>query len=212
MKLTLHDYRRCPFCIRTRITLHLKGVSYSRIHEPLREWTPWMIKHVEHPRVPVLHIQNSDGTETIMPESNKINLWLDAHVGPKTLTPDDQEQYREMEEWWEWCAQEFKPMIDLYKYGENRVFDSEKHMTHTNELRDMLQKLEDSLGQKTNLLGKEMTLTDIAIIPFIRQIMRTRDGEFDFQDYPHVLQWAHQILGTEWFEDEVMSKDAYEKI
>ena len=58
MTFILHNYRRCPFCIRTRILLHLKNIPYEIVEEPLREWTPWMkewaFANNERARVPVL--------------------------------------------------------------------------------------------------------------------------------------------------------------
>jgi len=207
MKLILHDYRRCPFCIRVRIVLHLKNISYEHVHEPLREWTPWMLEHVKQPRVPVLHVQKKDETEIIMPESNDINLWLDKSFGELVLTPEEHSHsYAKMVEWWDWCADVFKHQIDLYKYGEDRNFDDTKHIQHKRDLQIMLQKIEDSLASSDYLLGNDISLADIAIIPFIRQIMRTRNGEFDFSPYKRITKWSGTILNQDWFNDIVMAK------
>ena len=185
----------------------MKSIPYEHIHEPLREWTGWMLEHVKKPRVPVLHVVKDDGAEIIMPESNDINLWLDTNFGIKDFTPEENSsQYKEMEDWWSWCGDIFKHQIDLYKYGEGREFNEEKHLVHTDNLRAMTGKLEARLQDNQYLVGKSMTLADIAIIPFVRQIMRTRNGEFDFSDYPSVVEWAHQVLGTPWFDDIVMEK------
>jgi glutathione S-transferase len=209
MKLILHSYRRCPFCIRTRILLCLKKIEYEIAEEPLREWTPWMKewseKNNERARVPVLRVVHDNGEEHIVPESNDINLFLDAIEGKPEYTPEkDSPAYTEMLVWFDWCAKEFKPTIDLYKYGENRIFNKEKHIAHTVLLQNVVQKLEDELENRKFLIEDRMTLADIAIIPFVRQIMRTREGEFDFTPYPRVLAWAHSIIETDWFAYEVM--------
>jgi glutathione S-transferase len=234
MKLILHSYRRCPFCIRTRILLHLKKIPYEIVEEPLREWTPWMKEwsfvHNERSRVPVLRYVLGDGekrmlgasqdleqslrkvysvckTEKVMPESNEMNLFIDTIDENPEFTPSpDTPSYGEMITWWDWCAKELKPMIDLYKYGANLKFDKEAHVFHTIELQKLMQKLEDALIEKPYLLEDRLTLADIAIIPFIRQILRTREGEFDFTPYPHVLAWVNSILETDWFKNEVMKK------
>ena len=206
MKLTLHDYRRCPFCIRTRIVLHLKNINHEIVNEPLREWTDWMLANVDKPRVPVLHIEKISGEEIVMPESNEINLWLDSNFGGVEFTPEDKEIYREMEDWWDWCGNVFKQQIDLYKYGKDRVFQDDAHAYHTEDLKGMLQKIENKLEDRTYLLGETLTLADIAIIPFIRQIMRTRNGEFNFTPYQNILRWSALILDQEWFDDIVMAK------
>ncbi len=211
MKLILHSYRRCPFCIRTRILLHLKKIPYEIVEEPLRKWTPWMIEWSfatnERSRVPVLRYVLGDGVEKVMPESNEMNLFIDSVDENPQFTPSpDSSAYTEMTQWWNWCALTLKPMIDLYKYGANLKFDSEAHVFHTLELQKLIEYLEDALKGKQYLLEGRLTLADIAIIPFIRQILRTREGEFDFTSYPHVRAWANSIIETDWFKNEVMKK------
>ena len=204
--MILHDYRRCPFCIRVRIVLHLKMIPYQAIHEPLREWTNWMRDNIDKPKVPMLRVLDERGIETVIPESNDINVWLDSNFGEKRFIPDiESKEYKEMLEWWSWCGDIFKHQIDLFKYGENRVFNEEKHLIHLENLKKMIQKIEESLIDDY-LLGNNMTLADIAIIPFIRQIMRTRNGEFDFSSYPKVKTWSGRILEQDWFNNVVMAK------
>lgn len=211
MKLLLHNYRRCPFCIRTRIILHQKNIPHELIHEPLREWTDWMKNQAakgEKPRVPALRIIDDQGNEKVMFESNDINLYLDANFGEVQFTPNkNSPEYTQMLEWWDWCSETLKPQIDLYKYGENRQFDIEKNQVHEQELGHMIQKLEDALGSTKTLIGPSTTLADIAIIPFIRQIIRTREGAFDFSPFPNTLSWSNAILEADWFVSEVMKKD-----
>lgn len=210
MSFILHSYRRCPFCIRTRILLHLKKIPYEIIEEPLREWTPWMkdwsFTNDERPRVPVLRYVLDAGVEKVIPESNEMNLFLDTFDGNPEYTPQNEGSYKEMQKWWAWCDTELKPMIDLYKYGENLKFNTELHGFHSAELQKLVQVLEDRLRTQAYLVGEALTLADIAIIPFIRQIMRTREGEFDFSLYPSVQKWTSNIIETEWFQEIVMKK------
>jgi glutathione S-transferase len=195
--------------------LHLKGIEYEIVEEPLRKWTKWMQdwshEHNERARVPILRLtviaESGEEKETVMPESNEIDLFLDALDGEPEFTPEaGSVTYGEMMNWWNWCDRELKPMIDLYKYGEDRIWDKELNKIHTKELRKYIQKLEDHLKDHPYLVEECLTLADIAVIPFIRQIIRTREGEFDFNDFPHVLAWANTILKTDWFENEVMKK------
>lgn len=208
--LILHNYRRCPFCIRTRILLYLKNIPYEIVEEPLREWTPWMkewsFAHNERARVPVLRYVLDAGVEKVMPESNDMNLFLDSFDENPLYTPKTVERYKEMDEWWVWCDKELKPIIDLYKYGENLEFNPELHVFHTAELQKLMQVLENRLSKNEYLVGETLTLADIAIIPFIRQIMRTREGEFDFTPYPSVQKWTNSIIQTDWFQNIVMKK------
>lgn len=209
MRFILHSYRRCPFCIRTRILLSLKKIPYEIVEEPLRVWTPWMKKwseeNNERARVPVLRCIDQSGAEKVIPESNEINLFLDALDDAFEYTPNKEStQYTELLQWFTWCDTKLKPVIDLYKYGENLEFDIEKHKVHSIELQNFVQVLEDTLKDMKYLVEERLTLADIAIIPFIRQIMRTREGEFDFTPYPHVSAWTNNIIESEWFKDEIM--------
>ncbi len=132
-KIILHDYRRCPFCIRVRILLFLKKIDYEKIHEPLRIWTPWMRKVSKEkkfkPSVPILRFFQGFWffkKEKIIRESNQINLFLDENFGKKEFTPEkNSDEYKKMIEWWSWC-EEFKKNIDLFKYGDDFNFDKEK--------------------------------------------------------------------------------------
>ena len=128
VKYTLHNYRRCPFCIRVRIMMYLKGIDYDIIEEPLRMWTSWMkewsVRTGERPRVPVLRCAREDGSEIILTESNAINLTLDTRHGEVSYTPAEaSREYQDMLDWFSWCDDVFKPQVDIYKYGKNLHFD-----------------------------------------------------------------------------------------
>jgi glutathione S-transferase len=210
----LHDYKRCPFCIRTRIVLSLKNIPYEIVDEPLRKWTDWMrdwsAESNERPRVPVLREVAEDGIETIHTESNQINLMLDTLDEEPKYTPiKGSSEYQKMEEWFDWCDGILKPLIDIYKYGKDGRFDPETLAEHTSRLEAELLKLESALTSGNYLLGDKLSLADIAIIPFIRQIMRTRGGEFDFRELGNVYGWTMNLLEADWFETEVMrNRDA----
>jgi glutathione S-transferase len=211
MKYILHSYRRCPFCIRVRILLYLKQIPYETIEEPLRVWTPWMrewsAKTGERPRVPILRVIDEVGTETVITESNNILQVLDAEHVPISYTPAaNSKASQEMLAWFTWCDEVLKQHVDLFKYGKNLVFDTTEHIQHTDTLRNTLTTLEAALTDTNYLLENRLTLADIAIIPFIRQIMRTREGECSFTDFPGIKAWANTIIEAVWFRDIVMKK------
>lgn len=209
--LLLHSTRRCPFSIRVRIMLYLKGLEYEVIEEPLRKWTPWMKgwseRNHERPRVPVLRIIDEKGAETTHSESNAINLLLDTTYGETKYTPIvGSKAYDEMQNWCTWCDDILKPQIDLYKYGENLQFDQASHGNNVTILSETLTTLESALKVKQYLIEDHLTIADIAIIPFIRQIMRTREGEFDFTGFPAIKEWTMGMIDTSWFQEIVMIK------
>lgn len=167
----------------------------------------WSEATGERSRVPVLRYWDDHGTEHVMPESNDIDYFLDTYGGDPAYTPQEGSAgWKEMQEWWRWCDEETKPMIDLYKYGKNREWNREANAQYMNELSASVQKIDDHLKQHPYLVEDRLTLADIAVIPFVRQIMRTRNGEFDFGPFPRVVAWANTILETDWFNEIVMQK------
>ena len=167
----------------------------------------WSTETGERPRVPVLEVIDEAGKVTVLTESNAINLYLDKVDARPRFTPNAQSgEYEEMLRWFSWCDTELKPMIDRFKYGQDLKFDPVKNMLYTKQLLELLQKLELVLNKTKYLLGEKLTLADVAIIPFVRQIERTRGGEFDFSQLPRVKEYSAEITATDWFATEVMRK------
>ncbi len=191
--------------------LYLKCLPYETIEEPIRKWTPWLQEWGARTgvriRVPVLRVINEKREETVYTESNTINLMLDKNFGEVKFTPDENSLgYQEMLRWFSWCDEILKPHIDLFKYGANLQFNKIAHIEHTKKLREILVSLEHALEDKKYLLNDVLSLADIAIIPFIRQIMRTRDGEFDFSNFPNIQNWALLLIESDWFSERIMRK------
>ena len=177
----------------------------------MRKWSKWLqdwsASTGKKARVPILRYIGDDGVEHILPESSDINLFLDGVNGKPGFTPvAGSEAFIQMQEWITWHDTQMKPALDAFKYGENLQFDIIKNITHTKVLGEYMQKLEEHLEKNEYLVEERLTLADIAIIPFIRQIMRTRGGEFDFAPYPKVLAWTNVMIETDWFKNEVMKK------
>lgn len=210
MELILHDYRRCPFCIRVRMVMVLKDIPCVRVEERLRHWSDWMLhwaqQHNTRPRVPVLE---NPTEKWALPESFAIAQWLDEQSSPHPrLTDTHPAAYQTMTQWWQWCDETLKPAIDRFKYGIDRCFDSALHPQHTAALKTHLEKLESTLVKHPFLMGETLSMADIGILPFVRQIIRTREQEFDFSLLPHTIAWAKQIIASDWFANQVMRKSA----
>jgi glutathione S-transferase len=190
--------------------MYLKGIEYEIVEEPLRKWTKWMqvwsLETGERPRVPVLHSIDTD-SETVLPESNDILLFLDQAEGSATYTPEaDSEAYTRMHEWWSWCDEKLKPAIDMYKYGEDRVWDANKNVEYAEKLNMLLTELERHLEDHAFLVEERLTLADMSVMPFVRQIMRTRGGKFDFSGFPKIVAWTDTVFKQDWFDEIVMKK------
>ena len=80
----------------------------------------------------------------------------------------------------------FKHHLDRYKY--HTRYDSDP-IEHRDACMDMLAVLEARLARHANLCRKDRSLTDMAIMPFIRQFAATDREWFAAQPLPYVHKW-----------------------
>lgn len=92
---------------------------------------------------------------------------------------------------------DFKHHLDRYKYATR--YDGAVAEDHRASASIHLETLETSLSQTDQLFGKDPTLADIAIFPFIRQFANTDRAWFDAQPWPGVQRWLAGHLASERF-------------
>jgi glutathione S-transferase len=165
--LVLHSYRRCPFAIRVRTVLEEKGLPYTVIEENLKEPSAELLRLHPEGKVPLL-IHNGRA----IPESALITEYLDENFPGHPLRPSSEIGRAEIRLWTQWCDQEFKPELDRFKYKYPQL-SAESQAQVVASLRQMLQKLEQALSSQPYLLGNDLTLADIHLFPFYRQLSKT---------------------------------------
>ena len=77
-KLTLYEFRSCPFCIKVRRKsrgLNIPLQTRNVLKNP--EWHQELVEQGGQRKVPCLKIENADGEFEWMYESKKINRYLD---------------------------------------------------------------------------------------------------------------------------------------
>ena len=194
----LYSFRRCPYAIRARMTL-----AYSAIRVEIRE-----IKLSNMPQefldlspkatVPVLRL----GDGTLFEQSLDIMHWALSIADPQQWLVDDsdsQELIRQNDE-------DFKPLLDTYKYA-NR-FPRLSQQGHRNGAEYFLRQLEDKLCQHPFLVSERITITDVAIMPFIRQFAGVEPKWFEQCEFAGVRRWLNQQIDSELFKS-VMSKHVF---
>lgn len=88
----------------------------------------------------------------------------------------------------------FKYHLDRYKYPDRHAADFAEHRTHA---LGMLTDLEQRLTSRTYLCGEHRSLTDAAIMPFVRQFAATDREWFDAQPLSAIQRWlATQIASS----------------
>lgn len=189
---TLYSFRRCPYAIRSRLALHFAEIAVD-IHEvSLRDKPAEMIAISPKATVPVLQL--SDGT--VLEESLDIALWGLRESDPQQLLPSE----NDLPETLALIAEndgEFKHWLDHYKYATHHPEHSPEYYRQQGEV--FLQKLEQRLTENTYLSGSGITLSDIAIVPFVRQFAHVDKRWFDGADYPALQRWLEHWLTSEVF-------------
>ena len=194
----LYSFRRCPYAIRARMAL-----AYSAIRVEIRE-----IKLNNMPQefldlspkatVPVLRL----GDGTLFEQSLDIMHWALSIADPQQWLVDDsdsQELIRQNDE-------DFKPLLDTYKYADR--FPRLSQQGHRNGAEYFLRQLEDKLCQHPFLVSERITITDVAIMPFIRQFAGVEPKWFEQCEFAGVRRWLNQQIDSELFKS-VMSKHVF---
>lgn len=100
----------------------------------------------------------------------------------------------------------FKHHLDRYKYPNRHATDPVEHRAAGLAL---LEHLEGRLAKHPYLCGDAMTLTDAAILPFVRQFAETDRIWFDAQPIPHVQAWLAKFLNSAQFEAVMIRPDPW---
>jgi len=92
---------------------------------------------------------------------------------------------------------QFKAHLDHYKYPDRFPEQSKSHYREQGE--SFLFKLERRLRHQKHLLADEITFSDVAIFPFVRQFAFVDKPWFDQSPYPQLKQWLQSFLDSHLF-------------
>ena len=80
--MKLYQFRQCPFCIKTRRTIHQLGLNIElRDARNDPQWNRELISEGGRYQVPCLRLSNDDGSVEWIYESNDINQYLHKRFG-----------------------------------------------------------------------------------------------------------------------------------
>jgi glutathione S-transferase len=182
----LYSFRRCPYAMRARMALLVSGTLCEIREVVLRAKPPELIAASPKATVPVLVLP--DGR--VLDQSLAIARWaLAGHDPEGWLAGDDAALI---------AANDgaFKHHLDRYKYPERHGSDAHAHRAAGCA---WLAGLEDRLSAHDNLCGDAVTLTDIAIFPFVRQFAAVEPTWFAAQPLGRVRDWLGRQLATPLF-------------
>lgn len=190
-KPILYSFRRCPYAMRARL-----GLKYANISVELREII-LKAKPVEmllvSPKgtVPVLLL--ADGK--VVDESLDILCWAVKQHDPQQWLGKDNacSALKLIEE----NDTQFKHWLDKYKYADRHPEQPAEFYRQQCEL--FIQTLETRLSSHAYLLGENISLADIAILPFIRQFSMVNQTWFDQSGYTKLQHWLQRWLHSALF-------------
>lgn len=160
--------------MRARMALILAGIQCEIREVSLKNKPQAMLVLSPKGTVPVLLVD-----QQVIDESIEIIRWAFARNDSliKKLTSHEMQFTHEMIEVFD-C--QFKFHLDRYKYFER--FDSD-FLFHREECTKILAKLESKISEKQWIFSEQLSLLDIAVLPFIRQF-KIADPDFFFSQ-PH---------------------------
>ena len=92
---------------------------------------------------------------------------------------------------------EFKYNLDRYKYADR--YPDQPLETYRKQAEVFLQLLEEKLTQNPYLTGSNVSLADMALLPFIRQFANVDKDWFDQSSYNELKAWLTSLLATDLF-------------
>ena len=187
----LFSFRRCPYAMRARIAIKLCDLECEIREINLKSKNKEFLKLSPKGTVPVLVLPD----DKIIEESIDIVHWAIKTNDPYNLKLDNPNKYNEDIELIRIFDGEFKYHLDRYKYDTR--FKDAKREEHKYKARDLLVNLNDHLEEKKWLNGDNVSLSDISILPFIRQYRIADIKWFDEQlELPNINRWLDNFLNS----------------
>ena len=196
----LFSFRRCPYAMRARIAIKLCSLECEIREINLKLKNKEFLELSPKGTVPVLVLPD----DKIIEESMDIIHWAISNNDPYNLKLKNLEIYNKDMDLISIFDNEFKYHLDRYKY-DSRYKGINKE-EHKHKARDLLVNLNNSLKEKQWLNGENISISDISILPFIRQYRIADIKWFDEKlELPNINRWLDKFLNSKIFNN-VMKK------
>lgn len=182
----LYSFRRCPYAMRARMALVISGTTCAIREVKLSRKPAELIAASPRATIPV--VVETDGD--VIAESLDIMRWALGRRDPEGWLDREDRALIDANDG------PFKHHLDRYKYPERHASDPIEHRAAGLAL---LEVLEVRLAAYDNLCGHARGITDVAIVPFVRQFAETDRAWFDAQLLPRLQAWLHGHLASALF-------------
>lgn len=183
----LYSFRRCPYAMRARLALWVAGIAVELREVKLAAKPPELLAASPKATVPVL----------VLPEGSVIDQSLD--IMRWALARNDPEGWLAGDDAALIAANDgpFKHHLDRAKYPGR--YDEDGVTDHRAAALALLQPLEERLASAPYLCGAGRSLTDMALVPFIRQFASIDPAWFAAQPLPRLQGWLDRLIGSDLF-------------
>lgn len=197
---TLYGFRRCPYVIRTKVTLAYSGISYRLREIKLSNKPQAMLDISSKGAVPVMQLAGGQ----VIDESMDIIYYA---LG--TNDPDGWNDLSSVEQ--ERAQQliirndtEFVPLLNKYKYFEQHPEQKQEFYREQIEAQ-FFADMDALLGTQGYLVSDKISIADVAIFPLVRQFAYADKDWFFTSQYTHIIRWLESFLESPIFK-RVMEK------
>ncbi|MEQ3637502.1 glutathione S-transferase [Alcanivorax sp.] len=187
----LYSFRRCPYAMRARLGLLFAELAVELREVELKNKPTQMLEISPKGTVPVLKVSGG----AVIEESLDIMLWALEQNDPQGLL--NPAQVGQANALIEINDNEFKYWLDRYKYSDRYLEMTEPEYRRKGEA--FLQVLEALLVKSPFLLGENVTIADIAVMPFVRQFAHVDRDAFYRLPYPNLQVWLNRWLDHSLF-------------
>ena len=196
----LYSLRNCPYAMRARLAIYASGQLVQLRDLVLSDKPPEML--IESPKgtVPVLVTVDNE----VVDESLAIMLWAFSQSDPADyLNKNDETSLTEMFSIISRFDNEFKRHLEKYRcskrYHEPSLDEDRQKCEY------YLAELELRLRKHQYLMSDTPSLTDLALMPYVRQFARVERQWYLQSPYPKLRQWLNGYLQSRMF-SKVMAK------
>ena len=194
----LYTFRRCPYAIRARMALVYASIRVELREVKLSSMPESMLRLSPKATVPVLVLPGG----RVIDESLDVMLWGLSQADPRQWLENDVASQQLIRR----CDEDFKPLLDCYKYADRHPRFSQ--VEHRLRAEVLLQELDQLLSCHAFVTDSQCRLADVAIFPFIRQFAGVDPTWFEQCEYSALRGWLNTILDSELFK-RVMQKHPF---
>ena len=199
----LYSFRRCPYAMRARLALAYAGLACELREVQLRSKPQALLDASPKGTVPVLVL--ADGR--VLEQSLDIMLHAlhhsdpDGWLAPTSGTQPDMLALIARNDGF------FKQALDRCKYPERH--DAAAVRQAQADARAWLAQLDEQLAASGYLFGRNPSLADMALRPFVRQYARIDEGQWNAQPWPHLQAWLQRWLDSALFAETMQRHPAW---